>query len=303
MEYLHRDREQFIEAINLAVFKTGLEPEIIEKDYYVSMVLKKLSERFDFLVFKGGTSLQKCHRVISRFSEDIDITIDNMLSQGQKRKLKYGIADITAELGMTIRNVDDIRSRRDYNRYELIYDSVLDKLTDIVKPAVLLETSFYEISFPTVTLPVHSYIGDLFEEEAPEGLKQYELEVFPMKVQSIDRTLIDKVFAICDYYMKGMVKKHSRHIYDIYKLLPLVVQDEAFQLLIREVRVVRAETNICPSAMQGIDVTALLNRIVTEDIYKEDYNILTSKLLEDKVTYEEAILSVKNIADSGLFDA
>lgn len=82
-----------------------------------------------------------------------------------------------------------MRSRRDYNRYELIYDSVLDKLTDIVKPAVLLETSFYEISFPTVILPVHSYIGDLFEEEAPEGLKQYELAVFPMKVQSIDKTL------------------------------------------------------------------------------------------------------------------
>ena len=34
MGYLHRDREQFMKAINLAVFKTGLEPEIIEKDYY-----------------------------------------------------------------------------------------------------------------------------------------------------------------------------------------------------------------------------------------------------------------------------
>lgn len=40
--YLHHDREQFVEAINLAVYKTGLEPAIIEKDYYVTMVLKKL---------------------------------------------------------------------------------------------------------------------------------------------------------------------------------------------------------------------------------------------------------------------
>lgn len=99
-------------------------------------------EQFDFLGFKGGTSLQKCHQVISRFSEDIDITIDNALSQGQRRKLKYGIVDVALELGMTIPNIDDVRSRRDYNRYELTYDSVLDKLTDTVKPVVLLETSF-----------------------------------------------------------------------------------------------------------------------------------------------------------------
>lgn len=302
MEYLHSDREQFKEAIDLAVFKTGLEPEVIEKDYYVTMVLKKLSEQFGFVVFKGGTSLQKCHRVIFRFSEDIDITIDNELSQGQKRKLKYGIIELAEELGMTISNIDDIRSRRDYNRYELSYDSVLNKLADIVKPEILLETSFSEISFPTVILPVHSYIGDLFEEEAPEGLKKYGLETFSMKVQGMDRTLVDKVFAICDYYVRGNVKRHSRHIYDIYKLLPHVKQDEAFHLLVREVRAVRAETKICPSAMQGVDVTDLLNRIVAEGVYKEDYNVLTVRLLEDKVTYEEAIISVKSIADSRAFD-
>lgn len=36
--------------------------------------------------FKGGTSLSKCHKVIRRFSEDIDITIDTLLSQGQKKR-------------------------------------------------------------------------------------------------------------------------------------------------------------------------------------------------------------------------
>ena len=34
-----------------------------------------------------------------------------------------------------------------------------------------------------------------------------------MKVQGLDRTLADKIFAICDYYMQGKVKKHSRHIH------------------------------------------------------------------------------------------
>ena len=118
MEYLHNDREQFLDAINLAVFKTGLEPEIVEKDYYVTMILKKLAERYDFIVFKGGTSISKCHRVISRFSEDIDITIDSALSQGQKRKLKYGIVDIATELGFPMRGLQYFLSGQDADSYD-----------------------------------------------------------------------------------------------------------------------------------------------------------------------------------------
>ena len=58
---------------------------------------------------------------------------------------------------------------------------------------------------------------------------------FEMKVQGIDRTLADKVFAVCDYYLQGKVAKHARHLYDIYKLLPLVPQDENFRELVKEV--------------------------------------------------------------------
>ena len=151
-------------------------------------------------------------------------------------------------------------------------------------------------------MPVHSYIGDLFAEEAPESLEQYGLAAFLMKVQGSDRTLVDKVFAICDYYMNGNVKGHSRHIYDIYKLLPLTVQDESFRTLVKKVRAVRAKTKVCPSAMPGINVTKLLSEIVIKDIYKEDYNVLTSKLLEEKISYEDALTSVKSIADSRIFD-
>ena len=37
-------------------------------------------------LFKGGTSLSKCHHVIDRFSEHIDITFSNTLTQGQRKK-------------------------------------------------------------------------------------------------------------------------------------------------------------------------------------------------------------------------
>ena len=302
MDYLHNNREQFAEAINLAVFKTGLVPEIVEKDYYITLILRKLSEMFDFVVFKGGTSLSKCHKVIDRFSEDIDITIDNSLSQGQKKKLKYGIVEITEELGMNISNIDDIRSRRDYNCYRIEYDSVLKSTSGAVNPMVIMETSFTEVSFPTVTLAVGSYIGKLLQEEAPEMLTEYSLNPFEMKVQGLDRTLIDKVFAVCDYYLSGRVKKHSRHIYDIYKLSPLVRQDDDFKKLIQEVRGVRSKASICLSAQSDVNVTELLHKIIHDEVYKEDYNTLTVKLLKEKVDYNKAIQALGKIADSGLFD-
>ena len=179
--------------------------------------------------FKGGTSLSKCHKVIRRFSEDIDITIDTLLSQGQKKKIKQAIVESAEELGMTIENLDETRSRRDYNRYVIAYDSVIPMASDALKAAVLLETSYTAVSFPTVLLPVHSYIGDMMEQEAPDAIEEYNLNPFEMKVQGIDRTLADKVFAVCDYYLQGKVAKHSRHLYDIYKLLPLVPQDENFK--------------------------------------------------------------------------
>lgn len=70
--FLHNDKELFQEVIVTAAEDLGLVVRIVEKDYYVTMILKKLSIWCPECVFKGGTSLSKCHHVIDRFSEDID---------------------------------------------------------------------------------------------------------------------------------------------------------------------------------------------------------------------------------------
>ena len=301
MEYLHKHKEEFINAVNLASEYFHILPVIVEKDYYVTMILRELAERQGFVVFKGGTSLSKCHKAIKRFSEDIDITIDSRLSQGQMKKLKEVIKDIANELDLVIPNINETRSRRSYNRYILEYQSVLYEPDDTVQNAVLMETSFAEVSFPTVILPVHSYIGNKMIEEAPEEIKNFRLDPFEMKVQGLDRTLVDKVFAICDYYLQNKVKKHSRHIYDIYKLLPIVPQNEEFKNLIKDVRSVRAMTNICPSAQPEVNVPELLTFLIENEVYKDDYEKITARILEEDVNYETAIKAVKEIAISGLF--
>ncbi len=73
--YLHKEnRELFRDAILLASQKLEVSEDIVEKDYYVTLILKNLSVIEYPVVFKGGTSLSKAFHVIDRFSEDIDIT-------------------------------------------------------------------------------------------------------------------------------------------------------------------------------------------------------------------------------------
>ena len=301
MAYLHENKEEFANAVNLASEIYHVLPVVVEKDYYVTMILRDLSQRMGFIVFKGGTSLSKCHKIIKRFSEDIDITIDSGLSQVQMKKLKESIKNVSTGLGLSIPNIDETRSRRNYNRYILKYQTVLFERDEAVQTAVLLETSFTEVSFPTVVLPVHSYIGDMMIEEAPEEMTGFHLEPFEMKVQGLDRTLADKVFAICDYYMQDRVRRHSRHIYDIYKLVQVVPLTSEFKELVKEVRGVRAMASVCPSAQPEVNIPELLNILVSEQVYKEDYKSITTRILEEDVSYETAIEAIKRIAASGMF--
>ena len=61
--------------------KLGLVPASVEKDLWVCFILRELfslSSWGQHLTFKGGTSLSKGWKLISRFSEDIDVVIDRV---------------------------------------------------------------------------------------------------------------------------------------------------------------------------------------------------------------------------------
>lgn len=52
-----------------------------------------------------------------------------------------------------------------------------------------------------------------FCNEHTKVFTTYDLETFPMRVQSLNRTLIDKVFAVCDYYLQGKDHRNAIHFY------------------------------------------------------------------------------------------
>ena len=101
--------------------------------------------------------------------------------------------------------------------------------------------------------------------------------------------------------MQNRVKKHSRHIYDIYKLLQIVPQTDEFKALVKEVRSVRAMTNICPSAQPEVNVPKMLDFLIENEIYRDDYENITARILEENVDYDVAIEAVRKIATSGMF--
>lgn len=115
---LHNDSPLFEQVILRVSKDTGIEASVIEKDHYVTLFPQRIVTQLPNIIFKGGTSLSEYYKLISRFSENIDLNIETEThpAEGQRKKLKEAIVSIIDEFGFTLTNTGNVRSRRDYNR-------------------------------------------------------------------------------------------------------------------------------------------------------------------------------------------
>ena len=301
---LHRDPEAFAELVTAASSELHIPVGIIEKDYYVTLALRELNSRIKGMVFKGGTSLTKCYQVLNRFSEDIDISYaasEGVPGESRKRQLKKAVVSAMEALQFPIINLDDTRSRRSYNCYRATYPTRYAPIAEL-KPELMIETYIAFLPFPTVTRMADNYIHRFLKETDQEHLaEEFDLMPFSITTQAIERTLIDKVFAICDYYLADKVERHSRHLYDIYQILDHTSLDESLIPLIQEVRQLRSPLAICPSAKEDVCIHDILTEIIEKDIYKADYENITRNLLFTDLPYETAMKGLKNFLNQGYF--
>lgn len=299
---LHNNKESFERLIRIVSDYYSIDPALVEKDYYVTLLLKELTARVPNLLFKGGTSLSKCHKIIDRFSEDIDLTLDeNHQTQGQKKQMKAELVEACEVLGLHLTNFDEIRSRRDYNCYKIEYKIQHPSVS--VKPLLLVETTYITKAYPSELRPATSIIYDyLHETDNETAIEKYELQPFEIRVQALERTLIDKVFAVCDYVVGKRIERNSRHIYDLSRLLTKVHLDEKLKELVKDVRADRKPHALCYSAQDGANVPEILSGIVKSGIYKEDYETITKIMMFKYLPYEEAIKSLETIIASGVFE-
>ena len=167
---------------------------------------------------------------------------------------------------------------------------------------MIIETAVYIKAYPCEKLQATSIIYDYLKQNGYDDLfVRYGLEPFEVNVQTASRTLIDKLYALGDYYLSDAVQEHSRHIYDIYKLSDIVSLDANLKQLVSEVFEERKPHEQCRSAKEGIDMNALLQEIIDKDIYKKDYEDITAKMLFEDVPYISAIKTLQRIVDYKLF--
>lgn len=302
--HLHHDKEAFEELVIGAANELHIPANVIEKDYFVTLTLKKLSTKLKDMVFKGGTSLTKCYQLLDRFSEDIDISYtaeSGVPGDSRKKQLKKAVVSTLESLELTINNLEYTRSRRNYNCYCASYPSIYDN-SPFLKQELVLKTYVALLPFPTVTRMVDNYLYRFLKKiDRLDIAEQYDLMPFPITTQAIERTLVDKVFAICDYYLDGKTEKHSRHLYDIHKIYTNMEIPNDFKDLIVNVRSLRSELAVCPSAKDGVDINKVLQEIVDTEAYKNDYEEITSGLLFTPLEYDEVITSIKAIIQLNLF--
>ena len=299
---LHNDRELFEQFVLRTSNALGIEAGIVEKDYYVTLFLKGISERQPDIIFKGGTSLSKCYKLIDRFSEDIDLNLEcaDHPTQGQRKMLKANIIAVIESMDLHLSNPDDVLSRRDYNRYIINYPIVSNAA--YLKPQLIVETAVHIRAYPSKRMQASSFIYDYLSQISHFDLiSEYNLAPFELNVQSAERTFIDKLYALGDYYLASRVTEHSRHIYDLYRLSSVVEINDDLKLLAKTVAEDRKPHKACLSVQDGVDMHQLLQDIIDKDAYKGDYENITASLLFEKVDYQTVIAALQKIVDSKLF--
>ncbi len=299
MNWFKEDKNIWKEIIETVAAEEHRSTQMVEKDTVQSMFLLELSKSVLPFVFKGGTSLSKAYELIDRFSEDIDISMNRKPTESEKKKTKNTIIGIAEVLGLKLINPEDIQSRYNYNKYVFEYESLFSD----VPLEMIVETSFYQAVYPVDNHEVYSFIGRFCEKRRITLPISFEASKVNMKVQSLERTFIDKVFAICDYRLQDMQDRDSRHLYDIAKLYSKIEINEKLDTLIDEVREDRMQSKNNPSAQPEHNIPKMLREIISSRFYEADYNNITKKLLYEDMSYENAIADgIAKIANLDVFE-
>lgn len=241
MKFIDIPADRQRQAINNVALKTELPPSSIEKDWWVTQVLKALHTLpyAEHIAFKGGTSLSKCWNLIARFSEDIDIALSREflgfggeLSKTQisdklrraacsfvRGKMQYDVKEALLALGIRqdVFSVDVVITPVTTVDPEVItvtYQSLYD-VSPYIKNTVKLEISGRSMVDPVEKKFINAAIDAHFPN-APFAEEPFEVNaVIP------ERTFLEKVFLLHEEFHKDVVRveRMSRHVYDLAMMM------------------------------------------------------------------------------------
>jgi hypothetical protein len=225
----------FRDLIAVTARERGIDPGLVEKDYWIMHALWGLQQLGLTFELKGGTSLSKGYGLIDRFSEDIDILIhpDEALSTGKNQNKPSHVAARQAFYeGLAERisipgfqpaqrdsDFDDTRYFRSAG-IRLPYTE-LNPLPAGVKTGILLETGFDQVA-PNRPCLIASWA---YEQAVASGLEGLTDNRAPdVLCYEPGYTLVEKLQTISTKYRMQqesgqMPANFMRHYYDVFCLL------------------------------------------------------------------------------------
>ncbi len=225
---LHQNKAFFKDAVIAASQRFGIPEIYIEKDYWVTLALKEIfhSDIANQIVFKGGTCLSKCHQLIQRFSEDIDLVVfrnkgenDNQLKKKIRRitKIVDGVLPEIIVEGITNKKGN---IRKTVHRFDRFFDGSFGQ----AREQLILEATWLGNYEPFTIENVGSYIQDLMQVAGQKALiKKYNLQSFKVQALSVERTFCEKILSLVRFSRVedpfGALSNKIRHIYDLDQIL------------------------------------------------------------------------------------
>jgi hypothetical protein len=226
---LHENKELFRQAILATAQRLQMAEIYVEKDYWVTAALYQIfhSNVAPFTVFKGGTALSKAHRLIERFSEDLDLVViatPHDTSNQLKNKLKAitsAVAELLPEVEIAGTTNKKGMIRKTAHKYEKIG---LSGIYGQVRETIILEATWLGTPNPHIPLPISSYITNMMVDTGQNILvQQYTLAPFSVQVLSKERTFCEKIMSLVRFSLTETpyidLANKIRHIYDLHMML------------------------------------------------------------------------------------
>ena len=224
---LHENQPLFAQLLNFAANTLNIRPEFIEKDYWITRALQRMSQNINAekVVFKGGTSLSKAYRLTNRFSEDIDVAVidaDSFSGNQLKTFIKRLAKDMLADLNELV--VPNVTRSRFYKAiYQ--YPNLVGLTASAMKAGqILIEINTYANPYPYINKEISSFLTEyLVTIGRIDLIEQYNLKSFSINVLDKRRTTVEKLVSLFRFSFEAdTIKSLSskiRHFYDLYYLI------------------------------------------------------------------------------------
>jgi len=226
---LHTNKQLFQDGVIAAAQQYNTAEIYIEKDYWVTVALYAIFHEpiGTEAVFKGGTALSKCHKLIERFSEDVDmVVLNNKGESGNqlKNKLKAitdAVSAIIPEVeveGVTNKKGMIRKTAHQYNRQNFSgsYGQVREQ--------IIVEATWLGSSDPYIMAEVSCYVTEMMKAtDQTQIIEQYNMQPFTVKVLSKERTFCEKIMSLVRFSQTQEpytdLANKIRHIYDVHLML------------------------------------------------------------------------------------